>query len=270
MRAPLRSAASTTITPKLSPLMMRLRCGNMPRERRHRRRRFADHGAVSRNFVRQFRMLRRKHVEHAAGEHGDRASAGRQRAAMRRRVDAAGQAADHGHARASSARRPAARPAACRSAWPAACRRCRRPSRRPARSLPRTNSTPGGSGISVEQPRIVRAAGQQHAQAVLAGQGKLRIELHLVPRVRRCAAKSLARCPALPAGRPRKPQSRSPRRRNARPAASAGSAPRRASAPAESPRGRASVKLELAVATSAILESRWLFASGAKREQRLP
>ncbi len=63
-------------------------------ERRHRGRGFADDRALSGDFLGELHMLRRERVEHTAGEHGDRAAAGIERAAVGGGVDAAGHAAD--------------------------------------------------------------------------------------------------------------------------------------------------------------------------------
>ena len=68
-------------------------------ERHHPRRRFADQVAVRRNFVGQLLVLGRIDFQQAAGQHGDRPPAGRQRAAMGGRIDAARQAAHDREAR---------------------------------------------------------------------------------------------------------------------------------------------------------------------------
>ena len=110
--APDRFDASTTNTPSDSPLMMRLRCGNIPLSG-------TACGGDSLTIapcwaicVGQLGVLRRIDIEHAAGQHGDRATAGRQRSAMRRTVDAPRQTANDRDARAR-ARLPANRSACC-------------------------------------------------------------------------------------------------------------------------------------------------------------
>ena len=145
--APLRSAASTTITPSDRPLMMRFRCGNVPASGCRARRRLADQGPVGGDLVGQLVVLRRIDVHHAAGQHGDGPAAGRQRAAMGGRVDAAGQAADDRQSGPGQA--PASR-SACRRPYCVPCRVPTMPMARASSGLisPRTNSTPGGSGIS--------------------------------------------------------------------------------------------------------------------------
>ena len=101
--APLRSAASTTITPSDSPLISRFRCGNVPASGCARGGDFAEQRPVGGDLVGQLLVFGRIDVHHAAGQHGDRPSAGRQGAAMGRRVDAAGQPADDGQSRAGQA-----------------------------------------------------------------------------------------------------------------------------------------------------------------------
>ena len=101
--APERSAASTTITPSDRPLMMRFRCGNVPPSGAMRGGDSLTKVAAGGDFVGQLVVLGRIDVQHAAGQHGDRAPAGRQRAAMGGGVDAAGQAADDRQARAGQA-----------------------------------------------------------------------------------------------------------------------------------------------------------------------
>jgi len=107
MSAPLRSAASTTITPSDMPLMMRLRCGNVPAkgdecgQGRRVRRLLADERAVGDDHFCQLVVFGRIDVHHAAGEDAERSSARLQRPAMRGRVDPAGQAADNRQSGAS-------------------------------------------------------------------------------------------------------------------------------------------------------------------------
>ena len=83
--------------------MMRLRCGNAPLSGGLRGGDFADHGSLPATSSASSDVLRRIHVQQTAAQHGQRASAGGQRAAMGRRVDAARQAADDRHARAGQA-----------------------------------------------------------------------------------------------------------------------------------------------------------------------
>ena len=98
IRAPLRSAASTTTTPRASPASVRLRAGKWPGSAGTPAAN-CDTTAPCASIVRaSATILRRIDDVEAAAEHRDRAPARGERAAMRRGVDAAGQAAHDRHA----------------------------------------------------------------------------------------------------------------------------------------------------------------------------
>ena len=149
--APLRSAASTTTTPSDMPLINRLRCGNMPESGwpsggdSLTNAPWAATSSASRD------VFRRIDVRHARGQHADRPATGGQRPAMRGGVDAACQSADDSQPCPGKRAGPTARQSAVRTAFHAACRRCRLPAHRP---------------VSARRARTARPAGREFPSAI--------------------------------------------------------------------------------------------------------
>ena len=95
MSDPLRSAASTITTPRADAADEAIAPREVPPVRRHAGRELADEGAARRNRLRQLSVLGRiDHVD-AAPQHGDGPAPAPERAPVRGRVHAPGEAADH-------------------------------------------------------------------------------------------------------------------------------------------------------------------------------
>ena len=143
---PEAGAASTTTTPSASPAMIRLRRGKSLARAIAPSGRSLTTAPSASDPLHQRGVLRRVGDVDAGGDHGDRGAAGGERALVRRRVDAAGEARDHDEA----ARRQLRRERAARTAQPLPLA-LRAPTIATAGcsnspGSPRTESTGGASG----------------------------------------------------------------------------------------------------------------------------
>ncbi len=156
--------------------MIRLRCGNAPARGWLCGGASLTSAAVRRHLVRQAVVFGRVDIHHAAGQDGDGASSGGQRAAMGRRVNAPGQAADDGQSRPGQ---PAGKPFGLPQAV--------------LRAVPRADDADGqcvaGPQVATheqharrivdlaERPRIGGVGLGKNLDAMLAAQGDLRLDV---------------------------------------------------------------------------------------------